>query len=607
MRNRTIAAVMMALLAAALPAAAQYEIGGIDLIKLTGILGAGYNGAYGNQEISNHSLAMNGSASLNGFYYNPNFLSFNLTPYLNESRANSNYRSVENSSGFAFSSGIFTGSHFAGSINYTRDYNKSGNFALPGVPDVTTHGNGDNLGINWGVNLPDLPNVSIFFNRSASSASLYGTNEMTNAFSENVGLRSVYNLDGFQLTSTYNHIDSHSELPAFLESQAESSSSSGDSYSFGVSHKLPFNGSAAVGYNHSDFSADSAGYTTSGSVNNAFGNVTLTPTDRLGLSGNMNYIDNLAASLDQLLLASGVPTPLYNSSASHSLDTNFLATYKLPHNIVADGMMGRREQSFLGETYTSTMIGGGFNAATSFRGGTLSGLVRLADFRNGAVGTSPASSSFSLTAGTNYTRDLGQWRLTGNFNYSQNQQTLLVAYTTSFYTYGATANHPIWKLRWAGTFAGTHSGIVQQAGTASSSQSYSMTLFSRYITGSAAYSSSNGSGVLTPAGIAPSPVPSLTPMLLFGGKSYNYSLGSTPIRRLILSASYSVAHGNTTQPDLVSTYHTKSLNALVQYRFRQIGFTGGFSRLQQGFSLSGTMPFDGSTFFVGINRWFDFF
>jgi len=165
----------------------------------------------------------------------------------------------------------------------------------------------------------------------------------------------------------------------------------------------------------------------------------------------------------------------------------------------------------------------------------------------------------------------------------------------------------MWKLRWTGSFAGTHSGIVQQAGTTNTSQSYSTTLASRHLSGSAGYANSTGSGVLTPAGIAPLPVPNLTPLVLFGGKSYNFSLGSSPIRRLIVSASYSVSHGNTNSPDLVSSYHTKSLNTLVQYRFRQMGFVGGYSNLQQGFSLVGGQPFNGTTFYVGINRWFDFF
>jgi hypothetical protein len=600
--------VLLGLLLAALPAAAQYQFEDVQLTKLTGVLGAGYSGGYGNEETSNHQLGLNGSASLGGFYYNPNFLSFNFTPYYDQSRANSNSRSLDNSSGLSFSSAIFTGSHFPGAVSYTRDYNSSGTFAIPGVPDITTHGNSDNLGVNWGVNLPELPSLSAYYSRSGSSASLYGTDATSSSNGQTFGLRSLYDLDGFRLNANYNHSTSHAELPAFLQSQAESSSSTSDGYSFGVSHKLPFSGGAAVGYNHTDFTADSLSYRNNGSVNNAFANINLNPSTKLGLTGNVNYIDNLAANLAEVILASGVPEQLFTSSGSHSLDMNALATYKLPHDMTADGVVGRRDQSFLGQTFTSTMFGGGLSTSRLFLGGTITGSLRLADFRTNGVGGKQGSSALSLIANGNYSRDVGWWRFTGNFSYSQNQQTLLISYLSSFYSYGASVLRPIWRLRWTGAFAGSHSGIVQQAGSANSTESFSTSLGSRHITGSAGYSTSSGSGLLTPVGVAPPPVPNLTPMILFGGKSYNFSLGSSPIRRLILSGSYSVSHGNTTSPNLVTSYHTKSMNALVQYRFRQMGFTGGYTRLQQGFSLNpGGKPFDGSTFFVGVNRWFDFF
>lgn len=609
MRGRTTAVrlVLMGLLLPVLPAAAQYQFGDTQLSKLNGILGAGYSGAFGNEETSSHQLGLNGSASLAGFYYNPNFLSFSLTPYYDENRANSDYRSVDNSSGVAFSSAIFSGSHFPGAVSYTRDYNSSGTFAIPGTPDLTTHGNAQNLGVSWGVNLPDLPTLSTFYNRSSSSASLYGSDATSDSASQTFGLRSLYNLDGFQLNATYNHAGGHSELPAFLQTQAESSSSTSDGYSFGVSHKLPFNGGASAGYNHSDFNAESAGYNETGSVNNAFATMSLNPTTKLGLIGNVNYVDNLAANLTETLVNSGVQGQFFNSSGSHSLDMNAMATYRLPANVSVDGVVGRRDQSFLGQTYASTMFGGGVTTSGTFLGGMASGVFRLVDYRSSGVAGSPNTSALSLIASGNYSRDFRRWRFTGNLSYSQNQQTLLISYLTSFYSYGAAVYRPFWKLRWTGSFTGSHSGFVQQVGSSNNSQSFSTGLGSRHITFGAGYSNSTGIGVLTPTGVAAPPVPIPGQQILFGGKTYNFTVGSSPIRRLTLSGSYSDSHGNTTSPTLASSYQTKSLNALVQYHFRQMGFTAGYNRLQQGFGQTGVKPFDGTTFYVGVNRWFDFF
>ncbi len=606
-RTTTVRLVLMGLLLPVLPAAAQYQFGDTQLSKLTGILGAGYSGAFGNEETSSHLLGLNGSASLAGSYYNPNFLSFNFTPYYDENRANSDYRSVDNSSGLSFSSAIFTGSHFPGSVSYTRDYNSSGTFAIPGTPDLTTHGNAQNLGISWGVNLPDLPTLSVFYNRSNSSASLYGTDATSDSASQSFGLRSLYNLDGFLLNATYNHSGSHAELPAFLQTQAESSSVTSDGYSFGVAHKLPFNGSASAGYNHSDFTAESFGYHDNGTVNDSFAMISLNPNTKLGVTGNVNYVDNLAANLAQPLVSEGVPGPFFTSAGSHSLDMNAMATYRLPANISVDGVVSRRDQSFAGQTYTSTMFGGGVSTAGAFLGGLASGVLRVADYRSDGVAGNQGTSSLSLIASGNYSRDLKRWRFNGNISYSQNQQTLLISYLTSFYSYGASVYHPIWRLRWTGAFTGGHSGFAQQAGSSNSSESFSTGLGSRHITLGAGYSNSTGIGLLTPTGVAAPPVPNLAQQILFGGKSYNFTLGSSPIRYLTLSGSYSISHGNTTSPSLATSYQTKSLNTLVQYHFRQMGFTAGYSRLQQGFGQTGVTPFDGTTFYVGVNRWFSFF
>jgi hypothetical protein len=61
---------------------------------------------------------VNGSATAAGYYYNPNFVSFNLSPYYGQSRANSDSQSISDSSGVNLSTGIFSGSHFPGQISY---------------------------------------------------------------------------------------------------------------------------------------------------------------------------------------------------------------------------------------------------------------------------------------------------------------------------------------------------------------------------------------------------------------------------------------------------------------------------------------------------------
>lgn len=82
---------------------------------------------------------------------------------------------------------------------------------------------------------------------------------------------------------------------------------------------------------------------------------------------------------------------------------------------------------------------------------------------------------------------------------------------------------------------------------------------------------------------------------------------TTPRRGLVLSAAYSDAKSNTEASSAFSNNTTRLLNGMVQYKVRQLWITGGYLRLQQGFTITGQPPMSDSSFFVGITRWFKFF
>jgi hypothetical protein len=45
----------------------------------------------------------------------------------------------------------------------------------------------------------------------------------------------------------------------------------------------------------------------------------------------------------------------------------------------------------------------------------------------------------------------------------------------------------------------------------------------------------------------------------------------------------------------------------MNYQFRKLYFTSGYSRLEQGFSAAGTKPEIISSYYMGLSRWFNFF
>jgi hypothetical protein len=103
------------------------------------------------------------------------------------------------------------------------------------------------------------------------------------------------------------------------------------------------------------------------------------------------------------------------------------------------------------------------------------------------------------------------------------------------------------------------------------------------------------------------PVPLPLESVIFAGKSYSFGMSTTPIRGLVLSGSYSNTKSDTAADSAISANSTAQLNTMLQYKVRKLWITGGYLKLQQGFTISGQPPASYSSFFVGITRWFKFF
>lgn len=272
------------------------------------------------------------------------------------------------------------------------------------------------------------------------------------------------------------------------------------------------------------------------------------------------------------------------------------------------GQAERRTQNYLGVEYGSntysaiasywhTLLGGNFNTAVTVADSTVD---------------SSSQNSLGFTTSTNFNRRFGPWLANASFSYSQNAQTLLVTYTTSEYSYGGGVRRRWRSFSWSASAGAASSGLTGQSGTTNKNESVSTGVsYGRWASVSGSYAQSSGNGILTGTGVTVAPVP--TPVLpassviLFGGHSYSASVGSSPLRRLSIAAAYAKADSNTGSGSSSSTNTTKLFNSLVQYQFRKVYLTGGFSRLTQGFTVSGTVPQTISSFYIGISRWFNFF
>jgi hypothetical protein len=322
-----------------------------------------------------------------------------------------------------------------------------------------------------------------------------------------------------------------------------------------------------------------------------------------------NYSDNLTGSLFQELVPSGiVVVPVIQNDKSHSLDTLATVGFAISANLQAQGNVERRDQSFLGRSFGETSLGGGLIYNHTLLGGNFSGTTFVTDNRldNSKLNV------LGFTSSVNYARAIGRWMANGSFAYSQNVQTLLVTYTSSFYHYSGHVRRRFGDFSWNAGAGASHTGFTSLPGMKSQSQSFTTGIaWKRWITANGGYSTSSGiavpsgSGLLAPPTSTPFPLPSL--LILYGGHSYSAGLGSSPVRGLVVSASYSKARSNTTSGENGSWNLTRQMNVYVQYRFRKMYLTSGYAKLLQGFSASSTGPATVSSYYLGVSRWFNFF
>jgi len=268
----------------------------------------------------------------------------------------------------------------------------------------------------------------------------------------------------------------------------------------------------------------------------------------------------------------------------------------------------RQQQTYLGislasdsyngtATYFNTLLGGSFNGVL--------GVTRT------SIDTTHQS-LLGLNGSVNYTHQIHRWTMGGGFSYSQDTQTVLIAYTTSGYNYSASLGRRIRRRSYWGAYAsGTKSLLTDQPNSANSSQSYSTSLSVAQYSISGAFSESRGNALLTSTGLVTTsvPLPAINPaaVVFYNGKSFSAGLGAHPTRGLTLSASFAKALSDTRSSATNSNNNNENLNVFMTYYLRKVSLVAGYSRLVQGFSVSGTPPTMVGSFYVGVTRWFNFF
>jgi hypothetical protein len=598
-----------ALLLLPVTVAAQVRLGEISA-RENGTISTGYSASYGNLTGSSHGWTVGGATSLSGSFYNPNFLSFDASLYLNQSRANSDFQSISDASGVNLSTSIFSGSKFPGSVSYSKSYNSEGNYAVPGLANYVTHGNSDTFGINWSENLPAMPSLSAGYQLGNSNYSVYGTNDQGNNAFHSLNLHSGCQLAGFNMAAYYSDGGSHSLIPQLVTGLQSTEARTGNiGYGFNATSHLPLQGSFSAGVNRSEWNSNYLGYSSTGSIDLFNVVAAIHPVKKLSFSVSSDYSDNLSGQLIQSVVsAGGLVSGLNSDSSSNSLELMSSGSYSPGANLQLTAFFERRTQEFFGQNYGVRTYGASAIYAHKLLNGTFNSSMIVT--ANNSENSGADTLGFSTTE--NYSSVVLGWHANESFSYAQNVQTLLITYMNSFYNYSANLRRAWGQFNLSTGVGGSRTALTQQAGTANSNESFNASVgYGVWLTGTGSYSKSSGEAIATGAGLVPVPVPS--PILpsdlvsLFGGDSYAIGISSTPVKKLIIGASYAKSLSNTSTDAISSTNQNSELNTLIQYQFRRLNFVSGYARLEQGFSGSGSPPEVIATYFAGVSRWFNFF
>lgn len=594
----------------ALPVWAQVNVGHDVTLGLTGDLGFGYNGDYGNLQNSEHSYGINGDAQLNGYYYNPNFLKFNVTSFLDRDQANSGSASLTDASAVGGSISLFGGSHFPGGISFGKTFDSSNTYGVPGSQGLLTHGNATQFGIGWAETIPGLPPLNAQYSQGSSESSTFGTSDQTHSTSRVFTLGSTYRMKGWWTTGRFTEVSTSTQLPEYLSNGGfNTSDANTKSLNFNTTHKLPLQGQTSIGYSYSSSTGSGNGQTVTGSNQEFSATASFIPVRRVSTAFGVEYNSSLAGMIEQVLNNAGSVAPQVNlGGQSHSLTMYNFDSLNIYKNLDASFSFNHTQEVVYGQSVTlnhfSAIVNYHFQKPLWGSVEVYGGVNDAAD-NNGNDGT-------GLIAGVNFGRTMLGFDWTGSFGYSQNVETVIESVQSS-YTYLASARRHFGRhLTWNNSFSGYHTGLGEAEGSSAHSESYSSTaLYRRYSLGGS-YAKSYGAALVTANGLVTAPtyvVPVLNSnqYLLVNGSSMGITASASPVDRLSLNANFSKALSSMTGPTLDSTGSSKAFTFYTQYQMRKISLGAGYTKVMQGIGTGtlGSTPQNYTTYYIGIQRWFN--
>jgi len=585
---------------------AQLGVGDNTKMTLNGYLGMGYSGDFGETGTSGHGLFGSGSGQLSGYYYHPSFLSFDVRPFYNRNQDNTSFASVLSETGIDATANLFGGSHFPGSVSYSKASANGSLYGVPGATGLTSDSSTQTFSVSWSELLPSMPTVTATFGMNSSSATLQGEPGTTDSSSRTFNLMSHYKVDGWGLAAFLNHQNFSVKLPTFLSPTNSESDSSGTSYGVSANHRLPLTGMFEAGYHRTDYSSETGNYHNRGSTDTADSTVSFRPFERFTIQGQVRYTGNLIGALQQSVAPGAPPFPT-SDQTSHELSLGTYGTYELGHGFILIGYASRQVATFEGIDTTITRAGGTLTYSYSRP------LFGILYFSFGMVNnaTNSGGGSLGFVGSVALKRQMGGWQLDSDFSYAQNVQTIVAYYTSSNYSYGAMVRRRFGtRSYWTASYRGLQTGLTQFPGYGNRSDTLMTTLGRGWYGFSGSYSKSHGTAILSTTGtLNPTPLaPVVAPdQALYDGRAYGVGFNVIPLKRMVINVNWYRTRSDTLTTQAFSNNNSERYYGQMQYNLRKLSFRAGYWRVNQSIGANSRLPTIDNTYYFNISRWFDIF
>jgi len=582
------------------------QVGDNVSMRLNGNVGVGYSGEFGDQS-SGHGMYGTGSGELSGYYYQPNFLSFDVRPYYNRNQDNSSYTSILSDTGLEASADIFGGSHFPGSVAFSKSFIKGSQYGVPGLTGLNSDNSTRTFTASWSELLPNMPSLTATFARNSSSQTIIGEDGTTDASSQNFNLLSHYKVDGFGLSGFFSHQNFDITLPSFLSPTNERSQSADTSYGFSATHRLPWSGTFVANYNKTNYNSETGAYRNDGSTSTAETTVGFQPTQKFGINGQVRYTNNLIGALQQSLLPGTAPSFPASAQSSHGVLLGTYGTYNLGRGFILIGYANRQMETFEGIETTSNRVGGTLTYSYSRP------LLGLLYFSFGMVNnaTNNGGGSLGFVGNVALKKQMGGWQLDADFSYAQNVQTIISYYTTSNYSYGGMIRRRFGSnSTWSASYRGLQTGLTQLPGYGNHADTFTTILNRGRYGFSGSYAKSHGTALLSTMGVlTPTPLaPVISPdQVFYDGTSYGAGLNVLPLKRMIINVNWYQVQSDTLTVQTLSNNRSQRYYGQMQYNLRKLSFRAGYWRVYQAIGANGLPPTTVNTYYFNISRWFNLF